>query len=201
MNNMDCFFVYDGIIAAQTKDINELFTETFLSSFDVIIEIGANRGGLTKYIADTLAGYPTLIYSYEIDPTVLMIPADYIPPHRGNIFLHTWKGHVEQLIRKLRANTRVLLLCDGGNKEEEFNELAPLLTYGDVIMLHDYTNGSNLAEFKRNGWYSMPEALYSNIERTVKSCILYEDPTTHKFLWGKFVKAHIEDMDNISGGS
>ena len=182
---MDCFFVYDGIIAAQTKDIDHLFDYNFLTAFDVIIEIGANRGGLTKYIADTINGVPYMkFYSYEIDPSNLLIPSDYISPNKGEIFLQTWVGHIDKLLEQSKGKR--LILCDGGNKEEEFNSIVPLLRSGDQIMLHDYTNGTNLVDFTRNGWYSQPEALYANIEQTVIKYNLQELKHSLKYLWGAF---------------
>lgn len=186
------FFEYKGIVAAQVKSIQSLFTEQFLSKFGLIIEIGTNRGGLSHYIIDVLNQHSkeTKFYTYEINPSCVLLPKDL--SWNGQILLTSWdslsEANIKRIIDEHSNEKPTLVLCDGGNKEQEFNAIVPYLKSGDHIMLHDYTNGDNLALFKANGWYSDPEAFEINIQHTIDKFNLKEDPTSLQYLWGHFIK-------------
>lgn len=91
----------------------------------------------------------------------------------------------------LSNNGKVLLLCDGGNKKEEFERYSDLLKSGDVIMAHDYSYDyltfKNEIENKFWNWF---EISFSDIESSVKKNNLeeYKKVNFEKAVWACFLK-------------
>jgi hypothetical protein len=87
---------------------------------------------------------------------------------------------------------KVLLLCDGGDKETEFKLYSKFLKHGDVIMLHDYEHTESEYEFIKNkiGWTTVSESHFKNLDRYLSDLHLrpfrYEE--FKQVLWGSFIK-------------
>jgi len=124
----------EGLAIVQNIYIDDAFTELSKVSDNVnIIELGTAAGGLTILLNKI---FQQRIYTFDnnkFDKT-LEIFKDYdIRFFYENIFDNQ---NVRELISEKK---RCILLCDGGNKCQEWNEYAPLLKPNDIIMAHDYS--------------------------------------------------------------
>ena len=83
-----------------------------------------------------------------------------------------------------------LILCDGGNKSNEFNSLSDIINVGDVIMLHDYVINDEEFEvnFKNKIW-NWHESKLSDIKLSVTKNKLepYLEDEFSKVVWGCFI--------------
>ena len=127
--------------------------------FDKIIELGSGSGGLTIFL-----GIYGLSYNCEIHSFDTHLERNF-PLNVVSLFkflrINFYQKDVLQdlstvsLIRDLiSTGGRVLLLCDNGNKVEEFKLYCSTLKKGDIIMAHDYmvTYKKFLSEFKGKLW-------------------------------------------------
>ena len=112
-------FKYKGQKALQVVGVENAFTalaKTVADNpFDVIIEIGTDFGGLTNLLADHEVSSVATIHTFDINASRFVSHNDKITFHNKNVFSH--EAEVAKLIENAK---RCLLLCDGGNKEEEF---------------------------------------------------------------------------------
>lgn len=180
------FLIIDGVIAAQTPKITEAFGK-ILADFDVIVEVGYHRGGLSKWLFDNKRA-STSLYSYDITDQYREIVNSGMNFIVGDCFEPRIINSIENNI----AEGRCLFLCDGGNKEREFDLYARLIKRGDVIMCHDYSHSDeSYAKIQqRLGWPTAAEAHRRNIQGSVDDNELseYHYPEFCDVLWGAFVK-------------
>lgn len=129
---MNGFFHYKGIRTLQPATAIECFEEFLrLNKPERIVEIGTASGGLTTILAD-FTDVP--IHTFDIVSNAnLSRTGTY--PYIMDVFSDIGRATVSKLIQDPGV---VLLLCDGGNKVEEFKLFSPLLKAGDFIMAHDY---------------------------------------------------------------
>jgi len=137
------FFLYqDRHTTQQVSNIKDFF-EFLLKeeNFDTIIELGTSLGGLTYIISDICdennlkKNIHTLDYSYRD------YVEDELKSRNVNYYIlnekeEEYKKVVTDLIS---SQGKCLVLCDGGNKIEEFNLYSRYLRSGDIIMAHDYS--------------------------------------------------------------
>jgi hypothetical protein len=142
--------VYKNIMIQQHEKFEEVFKD-FLEKIRPkrILEIGTGTGGFTLYIRETLNSiglYETKIKSFDINPMDLIHrkinELNNIEILKDNLFFgNDYKLVRYDLIEEFLKNDGVsLVLCDGGNKIKEFNQLAPIIKNGDYIMAHDYVD-------------------------------------------------------------
>lgn len=188
---MKQFITYKNILSAQLPS-----TLTFLqkiiseNNFETIIEIGANRGGLTLWLNDNKK-INSKIYSFEIDASIPLFEKSILDGELiiGDIFNENCSKFVIDL---LKENKQCLILCDGGDKIKEFNFFANFLKQNDVIMLHDYCDDIN--EYKliqqETGWETPPESNLDSISEIIKLNNLekYNYSQGKQSLWGSFIK-------------
>ena len=109
-----------------------------------IIEIGTARGGTTLLLSDAVKtlGLDTKIKTFDVTVKGPHLPMemDNVEFVVDNIFNEDWSELVkpEEIENFLSKDGVNLILCDGGNKKEEFKLLAKYLKSGDIIMAHDY---------------------------------------------------------------
>ena len=180
------FCKYKNIYLGQTPETLNYFKE-IISNFDTIIEIGFHRGGLSSWINDNKTTNSTL-YCFDITEQFLesndninFIISDCFNPNT-----------ISQIKSLVELGNKTLLLCDGGNKEREFNIFSEFLKDGDVIMIHDYCESIdeyNLISNK-NGWPSPPESFYSNIKSDILKNNLkpFNYDKFKQVFWGSFIK-------------
>lgn len=136
-------------VIQQVENIKEFF-EPFLKEekFDTIIEIGTSFGGLTYLIDDIVKenDLPHNIHTFDLDFK------DYVSDSliKRNCIYHILDERDEKfketVISLLINSGKCLLLCDGGNKIEEFNLYSKFLKSKDIIMAHDFCE--NKKEFE-----------------------------------------------------
>ena len=86
----------------------------------------------------------------------------------------------------------MLLLCDGGNKNREFNLFSNYLKKNDVIMCHDYSeSNADFLIMKNNaGWGHPSESHLNAIQKSIDgnnlSKFYYEE--FKAVIWGAFKK-------------
>lgn len=143
-------FQYNGIHTTQQVPTIKSYFEKLLKeeNFDVVIELGTSLGGLT-YILDDIIRENNLkhkIHTFDIgyrDYVEMYLKQRecvyHILDERDEIYKTT-------VIDLLTNHGKALLLCDGGNKKEEFQRYSEFLKPGDIIMAHDYSD--NFVVFK-----------------------------------------------------
>lgn len=167
----DGFTHYKGFRAAQHGDFPTVFGP-FLDEqkFDIIIEIGTLNGGLTRYLKD--ASPNSRIVSYDITPQIehAQLIECGIEVKIVNIFGDKEVTNQEAL-DILKSSGKKLILCDGGNKPNEFNILSQYVKSGDFIMGHDYAKTSKYFREHINGrvwdWLELEDVQIEN------SCVAY----------------------------
>lgn len=184
---MSDFLIIDGVIAAQTPGVVDAFKK-IINDFECIIEIGSNRGAFTKCLLDNKADY-TILYSIDINLDLFLFNKNEFNLFQFDCFSDIGVSTIKDIIKN---NKRVLLLCDGGNKNLEFNTFSAFLKSDDVIMLHDYCDDDNEFNYLKSliKWEAPAESSYANIEQSI---ILYNLNKYHydefkSLLWGAFIK-------------
>jgi cephalosporin hydroxylase len=184
---MERFLLVDGVIAAQTPNIEIAFNQ-ILKSFDLIIEIGFHRGGFTLWLFRNKAEHTKLV-SYDISSDAKEVNNDHIDFRIGDCFDPAIIKEIQKLIN---SHGKVLLLCDGGNKIKEFNLYSALLKSGDVIMCHDYAHDETEYQsiISSINWETIFESDLKSILPAIKSNNLlpYNYDLFKNVLWGSFIK-------------
>jgi cephalosporin hydroxylase len=186
---MKHFLHVDGIIAAQTPKIENIFNK-ILPEFNTIIEIGFNRGAFTLWLFRNKLETTKLI-SYDITFGDKQVFEERIDFRQGDCFD---EKIIEEIKNLIQLPGKTLVLCDGGNKEAEFKLYSPFLKPGDVIMLHDYCHNSLFSyDSIRDdlGWETPAESSYEGIIECVNqnTLIPYMYEEFVKVLWGSFQKS------------
>lgn len=185
----------EGLYAAQLPQTPDIF-KPIIKDYQLIIEIGTNRGGFALWLYQNKKETTELI-SLEINPAEIKIPTNH-PIHQH---IHIQNALDPQYIIKIKEkiqNTgKTLILCDGGNKIDEFKTYSQILKPQDTIMLHDYADSPNEEENYKKAkerakcdWPSGPESNLAAIQKTIKEQNLekYKYQEFLDILWGSFQK-------------
>jgi tRNA A58 N-methylase Trm61 len=158
------FTSYKGIMLQQHEDYQTQFTKLLETTKpNRILEIGTGAGGLTLFLRDTLNELglkETYIKSYDVNNTTFDSNVHDLTNLElskenlfggGNEFVLERKDLIEPYIQ---SEGLTIVLCDGGNKIKEFNQISQLLKHGDIIMAHDYCESYEmfLSEYKDKIW-------------------------------------------------
>jgi len=192
----ESFIWIENIQAAQVPNTLNIFSK-IIKEFDTIIEIGTNRGGFSIWLNDNKKENCAFL-SYDINPKCIEIPITHRAYKCINIQDCFSSSSIEQLSQIIKNGGRILFLCDGGNKVNEFNLYCKFLKLNDVIMLHDYADSPNELQNWNNikqqynivGAFHNYESCYEQIQNAVKSNGL-EKFMYDEFLdifWGSFIK-------------
>lgn len=103
----------------------------------IVLEIGTGRGGLSYLMSQAVATYGGQVGTFDIKDELqreLVWPSEF---GVGDVFAPASLKLIEHLFS---LNVKMFVLCDGGNKEKEWNTFAPFLKPGDVIAAHDWIN-------------------------------------------------------------
>lgn len=155
----------------QVANIKSFFESLLIEeNFDIIIEIGTSFGGLTYIIDDIIKENKlhhkvhTLDYSYKDYAEKELNEREcsyHVMDERDDIFKNTVKDLMENY-------GKCLLLCDGGNKKEEFNRYSEFLKNGDMIMAHDYSLDRAVFENEiKNKIWNWWEISYNDIKESI----------------------------------
>lgn len=188
-------FQYNNLhTTQQVPNIKVYFTNLLLiEKFDSIIELGTSLGGLT-YILDDISKENNL--NIKID-TFDIGYKDYVDKYlkeRGctyHILDERDSEYESTVVNLLKQGGKCLLLCDGGNKREEFNKYSAYLKPGDVVMAHDYCTDSLTFENEiKNKIWNWHEISLSDIQDCITSNNLSEyNKIDFKYaVWACYIK-------------
>jgi len=148
-----CF--YNGIVTMQHRKAFEVF-ELFLSKIRParIIEIGTSHGGLTLFLRhclNKLGLEDSLIRTFDVNQFTsheILRKEKNLELIHDNIFSNDYLtlANPSYVTDFLSSDGINIILCDGGNKVNEFNLLSEFLKPNDFILAHDYC--SNLEVFQ-----------------------------------------------------
>jgi hypothetical protein len=179
---------YDGIQMSQCLGVYVGLNPDYLSTFTNIIEIGTYNGGLTCWLKDNMNPNGKLI-SYDIDGTINIANRSDIDFRVESCFD---ESAFKTIIDLIQSEGRTLVVCDGGDKEKEFNTFSAYLKPNDVIIAHDYAESDEEWKDKTNFW-QWPYAADTHphtIEQSIKENNLmpYKYEEMKFLLWASYIK-------------
>lgn len=202
-------FKYKGVPVQQAINAFSVFQE-FLSSnsFDNVIEIGTSYGGLSLFLYEQSLTHKFEFVTYDYldygggkwahrihslqsaQPDVWEAAKDRFK--NQNIFLQKSIDEVSEILK----NKKCLLLCDGGDKIEEFNIFSKYIKDGSYIMAHDYSPDKNFFSKFINGkvwnWHEIQD---SDIDTNVNKYNLIKCPQYYNMfrdvVWACYTKKTI----------
>jgi cephalosporin hydroxylase len=161
-----------------------------------ILEIGTALGGLTKFLESCCIfhGLETKILSYDIHKNSWYddLCSEQLEIIVKNIFSPDYSTLIDsEVIQFIQSVGITIVLCDGGNKKNEFNILSSFLKTNDIIMAHDYATNFDIFESKiKNNIWNWHEIQYSDIEESIKKYNLepFDQEIMLDVVWGSFRK-------------
>lgn len=185
----DVHLYVNDVQSGQSKEVEPPFLK-IIKEFDTIIEIGTFTGAFTKWLYTFKREDCELItfditdenfkFHNNLNSKFKLVIKDCFSDKGKNL-----------IINKIMNGGRTLLLCDGGNKNKEFNLFSKYLKREDVIMLHDYQEDSisySAIQSELN-WRYVAESSYREIEYSIKMNNLKKHLFYDEFkrvLWGSF---------------
>lgn len=122
---------------SQAKGILDVFSH-FLGreKFNLIVELGTGRGTLSSFFGLYRVLTKTNMHTFDVNvyPNERALKDLGIVVHTEDIFS---TSTVKDLIQN-DLSSKILLVCDNGNKIRELNTFSPYLKPGDFVMAHDY---------------------------------------------------------------
>lgn len=107
-----------------------------------ILEIGTALGGFTQFLDHVCRDLNLKcdILSYDIieQSWYKYIKSDTLDIRVENIFDNEYSNVSQSVIEFIQRSGVTMVLCDGGNKQKEFNLLSRFIKQNDIIMAHDY---------------------------------------------------------------
>ena len=188
------FLYQDKHTTSQVSNIREFFEKLLIEEkFDTVIEIGTAYAGLT-YILDDIRTDNKLNCKIEtFDNAEFHFVKDQLEP-RGipyNIMDERTEDFKDLVINMISNGGKTLVLCDGGNKINEFNFYSDYLKNNDMIMAHDYAESSEffLENINEKIWNWM-EITYDDIKESVSvnNLVKYDKINFDHAVWCCFKK-------------
>jgi hypothetical protein len=170
---------FAGITAMQHEGAFEVFRSLLETVRPArVLEIGTAAGGLCLYIRHTLntlgmSDVPIKTFDiYDTSTHRVLEKENNLEVIYTNIFSKDYLNleNPDLIETFIKSEGTTLVLCDGGNKINEFNLVAPMLKSGDIIMAHDYS--PNLEYFKEhimNKVWCWMEIQDSDVQQAVDS--------------------------------
>ena len=145
-------FYYRGIRVEQNPHIFKALDETVKAGIQPvrIFEIGYRNGGFTLLLDDhPISDKAEKIYAYDKIATEKAPVSAEVERVHGDFFQKVLE--VGELIKQDGLS---MVFCDGGDKNAEFNFLAPFLKEGDIMLTHDYAPNEEIwkEEFLGKKW-------------------------------------------------
>jgi cephalosporin hydroxylase len=163
MVERDFKYGFLNIPVQQVPNALNVFQEFFENeSFEYVIEIGTSYGGLSLFLNEQSNIHNFKFITYDIsDVRIKKVWLDNKIPFDYRIE-DCFSTNTSNFIITLLKENKCLLLCDGGNKVEEFNFFSQFITSGSYIMAHDYS--TNKDYFNKNirgtvwNWFEIEDA-------------------------------------------
>ena len=168
---------YKGIPTIQAVNAFQVFKEFFLNEkFDVVIEIGTAYGGLSKFLHEQskVHKFKFITYDKHSDRLFAKIPKPKFIFRNTDCFSDKGKQEIIDVLQ----SKKTLLLCDGGNKKDEFNLFSEYIQEGSYIMAHDYSPDKDYFDKKVFGkiwnWFEISdEDVSKSMDNFVKKSDYY----------------------------
>lgn len=130
-------------------DIFDSFLEKN-KDLDLIVELGSGGGGLSMFLSDQCKKHNIKFVTYEKNPDQgitdnIEFSNRNIDFRQKDIFSPETISEVNELVN---SHGKTLILCDGGNKIDEFRIYSDIIKLGDIIMAHDYAPNDEIFESK-----------------------------------------------------
>jgi hypothetical protein len=163
----DSLTIYDGKWSAQQNP--NAFESFFYFLKEIrpkrILEIGSATGGFTFFLKETVnnLGLECDILSFDIFeyPAYEELRNLGVDIRIENIFDENYSNVSQYVKDYILSDGLTLILCDGGNKKEEFKILSQFMKEGDFILGHDYSYDEVTFEEKINkkiwNWLELTE--------------------------------------------
>jgi cephalosporin hydroxylase len=171
---------YKGISMEQNPNVVFAFEKLFDEiKPDLVLEIGTFHGGLTLLLRDILNHKgleKTRLITYDVNsPNFLLqkTTEKEIGVRVKNLFSPNyldWNSLEDQMeiLELISTHKRVIVLCDGGSKKNEFRMISDLIKKGDIIMGHDYsTNQEYFDQYMIGKKWNWMEIQDSDINQSV----------------------------------
>lgn len=178
--NNDGLSAIDFHAAQQNENAYSKFYDLFsIVRPSRILEIGTALGGFTAFmgIACDELDLETKIRSYDINDRHWYddLRKKNIDVMVKNVFSEDYISLIDSsVIDFISTEGTCIVLCDGGNKKQEFNILSKYLKPNDIIMAHDYAPNSEFFETHMNrqiwNWHEIQD---SDITLSVEAYRLY----------------------------
>jgi hypothetical protein len=178
-NTLDGYFMYQELHVTQQVSIIKEYFDFFLNleKFDTIIELGTSLAGLTYIIDDICVENKLNKNIHTFDNAYRDYVENYLKER--NIKFYVMDEHTEEfktIVKDLILNGgKTLVLCDGGNKIEEFNYYSSYIKQNDFIMAHDYCPNKTIFEEEiKNKIWNWHEIQLSDINTSINTNELIE---------------------------
>lgn len=195
MNLNDSVSEFDKFKAQQHHNVYQVFYD-FISEVKPtrILEIGTGIGGFTQFLSIICKelNLSTSIRSYEVANVVWYKDND-VDLRMENIFSEGFESADSEVIDFIQGQGTTIVLCDGGNKKEEFNLLSNYIKKGDFIFAHDYSkdNQTFIEEINRKIW-NWTEISLSDVQESMErnGLVQYKEDIFSKVVWLSTQKIH-----------
>jgi hypothetical protein len=148
-----------GMNAQQHHEAYEVFYNFILNTKPSrILEIGTASGGFTHFLKKSINNLQlnTKLLSYDIKerPDYNFLRSLGIDVRVKNVFNNDYTFCNQEIIDYIQEAGTTVVLCDGGNKIEEFKLLSNHIKIGDFILAHDYAESKEMffSTIHRNRW-------------------------------------------------
>lgn len=167
---------YKNFLACQRPETFEIFSD-FIQKENpsLIIEIGSCFGGLSYFLYDISQKINAKFITFDIiknDSLLLLEKQEHdIDIRIENIFDKNYTLLPEYVNYIQSFPSPVLILCDGGNKKEEYKAFSRILRKGDLLMAHDFSYNQETFELSSIwGWKEIDE---NDIINSMRDNIFY----------------------------
>jgi cephalosporin hydroxylase len=152
-----------GLRLTQNINIDNAFK--LLQNIDIVIEIGTQYGGFAMFLRKMFpkAEIHTFdIVDFEEKNKHKLFKKYNIKYHKKDVFDKHTQSQISNLIKKGKS----LVLCDGGDKINEFTLYGKHLKKGDYIGAHDYGRTKKIfkSEIENKIWTASCEVTWTELE-------------------------------------
>ena len=179
-----------------------------------ILEVGTSKGGFTYFLNESCKrlGIDCHIISLDINeyPWYPEMIESGIDLRIENVFDENYESVNDYIKDFISADGTTIVLCDGGNKQKEFEVLSQYLKDGDFILGHDYAyDVENFKEKIENKIWNWLELTEIDIENSCKrhNLVDYRREVFESIVWvckmklseNEYVKYHpkINDVEVV----
>ena len=168
---------YLGVRISQNDKAIPLFDEMFklleinLTPVSRIIELGTYHGGLSVFLGLYCFMNNIKFITYDLEPFVNNIEKvkNIFETLKIDYRVKNINEYKDEIITEIKKEGMTLLLCDGGDKINEFNTFSQHIKINDIIMAHDYAKDLNFFnDHIKNKLWNWHEIQHSQIE---KACV------------------------------